>query len=185
MVTSDTVLITGDTNVRLDRPAEPPAVSFAQILLNFQLRQHVLDSTHSLGGVLDIVVSHEDFCLDKPSVEFVPFSDHLLVKWTLSVRKPDIILRTFKGRDWKSLDFDAFRTELTDLFPDLASAPTHAAAIGDVDALTEFYNSTISALLDKHAPPTEVTCRERRSNDWFDDACQNAKTRARYLERQY
>src|SRR5271170_2483896 len=85
MVTSDTVLITGDTNVRLDRPAEPPAISFVQILLNFQLHQHVVDSTHSLGGVLDIVVLHEDICLDKPSVEFIHFSDHLLVKWTLSV----------------------------------------------------------------------------------------------------
>ena len=102
MVTSDTVLIAGDTNVRLDRPAELPAVSFAQVLMNFQLRQHVVDPTHSLGSVLDIVVSHEDLCLDKPCVEFVAFSDHLLVKWTLNVSKPDIVLRTAKGRDWKA-----------------------------------------------------------------------------------
>ena len=52
------------------------------------------------------------------------------------------------------------------------------AAIGDVNALTEFYNSSISALMDKHAPPTDVTYRERRSNEWFDDACQDAKMRA-------
>ena len=39
--------------------------------------------------------------------------------------------------------------------------------------------------MDKHAPPTDVTYRERRSNEWFDDACHDAKTRARYLERQY
>ena len=182
MVSSDIVLITGDTNVRLDRPDELPAVSFAQILMNFQLRQHVVYPTHSLGGVLDIVVSHEDLCLDKPCVEFVAFSDHLLVKWTLNVRKPDIVLRTTKGRDWKAFENDAFRTELTNLFPDQASASAHVAAIGDVDALTELYNSAISTLMDKHAPPTDVTYRERRSNEWFDDACQDAKTRARYLD---
>jgi len=43
----------------------------------------------------------------------------------------------------------------------------------------------VSALLNTHAPPTEVTYRVRRSNAWFDDACQTAKTRARFLERQF
>ena len=45
-----------------------------------------------------------------------------------------------------------FRTDLSIYFPDAESAPAHAAAIGDVDALVEFYDSTISALLDRHAP---------------------------------
>ena len=57
--------------------------------------------------------------------------------------------------------------------------------IGDVDALVEFYDSTISALLDQHTPECDVTFHERRSNEWFDDACKDAKTRVRYLERQF
>ena len=48
------------------------------------------------------------------------------------------------------------------VFRSLESAPTHAAIIGDVDALTEIYNLTLSSLLDQHAPPTDVTFRERR-----------------------
>ena len=184
-LTSDIVLIAGDMNVRLDRPADPHTVSFNQVLSNFDLHQHVLVSTHSLGGTLDVVITRDDVPIAKLSVEFVPFSDHMLVKWSLSFEKPAIVLRTIKSRNWKMFDRELFCSDISDRFPDTLSAPTYAASIGDVDELTEFYNDTIAALLDKHAPPTDVTYRERRSNEWFDDACRDARARVRYLERQY
>ena len=156
------LVITMMTVYLLDRPADPHSVNFQQVLTNFQLRQHVSDPTHSLGGILDVVITHEDVSIKRPSVEFVPFSDHLLVKWSLSIVKPDIVQRTIQSRDWKSFDNEAFCADLVDRFPNLESVPTHAALIGDVDALTEFYNLTVSSLLDQHAPPTDVTFRERR-----------------------
>jgi hypothetical protein len=147
--------------------------------MNFQLRQHVLNPTHSLGGILNVVASREDLHLSKPSVEFVYISDHVLVKWTLNIKKPHIAMWTTRGRDWKVFKNDAICAELVDLFPDPSSAFAHVASIGDVDTITAFYNSTIFCLLDKHTPPTDVTFRERRSNEWFDYACQDAKTQAR------
>ena len=99
--------------------------------------------------------------------------------------EPDIVLRTTRCRNWKSFSVNDFCSDLLIGFPDAESAPAFTAAVGDVDTLVELYNSTILALLDRHAPERDVTFRERRSNDWFDDACHDAKTRARYLERQF
>jgi hypothetical protein len=128
---------------------------------------------------LYVVVSREDLHLSKPSVEFVSISDHVLVKWTLNIKKPDIAMWTTRagiGRFSKMMRFVPNSPLFSWLLCDLAF-------IGDVDTITAFYNSTISFLLNKHAPPTDVTYCERRSNEWFDNACQEAKTQARYLER--
>ena len=51
-------------------------------------------------------------------------------------------------------------------FPDAETASANAEDIGDVDVLVEYYDSTISRLLDQRTPPTEVTLRDRPSNDW-------------------
>ncbi len=92
---------------------------------------------------------------------------------------------TTRGRDWNVFKNYAFCAKLADLFPDPLSAFAHVASIGDVDTITAFCNSTVSSLQDNNAPPNDITYRERRSNEWFDDACQDAKTQARYLERRF
>ena len=74
------------------------------------------DPTHSLGGILDVVITHEDVAIKRPSVEFVPFSDHLLIKWSLSIVKPVIVQRTIQSRDWKAFDNEAFCADLGDRF---------------------------------------------------------------------
>ena len=99
LLTSDVLLIVGDMNVRLDRPTDPHAVSLDEVLTSFQLHQHASAPTHSLGGTLDVVITREDCPLQDHSVVFVPFSDHLLVKWTLHMTKPDIVLRTTRSRN--------------------------------------------------------------------------------------
>jgi len=57
--------------------------------------------------------------------------------------------------------------------------------ISDVDMLVHNYYVTIAALLDAYAPSVEITFRSRRSNKWFDEACQRAKKYARTLERRF
>jgi len=46
--------ITGDTNVRLDRPLEPHSLRYMQILSNLNMRQHVVEKTHSQGAHLTL-----------------------------------------------------------------------------------------------------------------------------------
>ena len=45
--------LVGDANVRLDRPTDPSALRFNDLLESFALRQHVTGATHILGGRLE------------------------------------------------------------------------------------------------------------------------------------
>jgi len=70
-----------------------------------------------------------------------------------------------------------FRSDLEGLFPSMELAMTYVASVGDVDTLTDFFLSTLSTLLEKHALSTDITFRARRSNEWFDGDCRKAKVR--------
>ena len=108
IISSDVLIITGDINVRLDRLADPHTVSFTQVLANYQLCQHVTSPTHSLGGILDVVITREDCVMLRPKVMYVPFSDHALVKWTHKFTKSEISMKTVQTRRWRSFDHDDF-----------------------------------------------------------------------------
>jgi len=172
-------------NVRLDRPMNLPTKSFMQILGNYRLSQHVSDTTHSQGGTLDVMITRDDHVVKDLCVTYVPFSDHRLVQMSVNNTKPGITRHTIKNRKWKMFYIEDFRSDLEGLFQSKELAMTHVASVGDVDTLTDFYFSTWSTLLEKHAPSTEVTFRTRRSNDWFDADCRKVKVRSRRLERRY
>src|SRR6218665_2455101 len=47
-------------------------------------------------------------------------------------------------------------------------------------------NEVVTALLEAHAPMTEITCRVQRSSDkWYNSECRSARRRARGHERRY
>ena len=61
--------ITGDLNVRFDRPSEPPTVRVNDILSSYGATQHVDQPTHRLGGSLDVVITGDDCtptCVRRP-----------------------------------------------------------------------------------------------------------------------
>jgi len=55
----------------------------------------------------------------------------------------------------------------------------------DVDELFDAYNSTLSSLLDRHAPVRFRRVSVRRSEPWLDADCRAAKRKTRCLERSY
>ena len=61
------VVVTGDLNVRIDRPTDPHGVHLSELLVSFDLVQHVAESTHDRGGILDLVITKSD---DKASSNF-------------------------------------------------------------------------------------------------------------------
>jgi len=82
-------------------------------------------------------------------------------------------------RVWKSLNIDLFHLDLS------MSPLCNNILISDVDTMMDRYNSTIICLLDVHAPVKQFTFRERKSYQWFDDDCHDAKVKMRGLERRY
>ena len=106
-------MLTGDVNVRLDRPTDPGSVRFNDLLESFALTQHVTVSTHRLGGILDVVVTKSDNTPSSLQVEDIGLSDHHLITWSVSLRKttaPNYV--TSERRPWKNLDVAKFRSAL-------------------------------------------------------------------------
>jgi len=174
------IVLVGDANVRLDRPTDPSALRFNDLVESFALRQHVTGATHILGGTLDVVVTKSD---DTPSsliVTDVGLSDHYLVTWYVNMRRTSA--RTYvtsERRLWKNLDVASFRSALCSSA--LCTANLTAETL-DADAMAAQYNQVMTTILDDLAPLKTTTYRVRQSDPWYNDECRSAKRSARKLE---
>ena len=81
------LVLTGDVNVRLDRPADPASVRLRDLLESFALTQHVTVNTHRLVGILDVVVTKSDCIPSFLQVDDIGISDHHLITWSVNLRK--------------------------------------------------------------------------------------------------
>src|SRR6218665_337805 len=76
-------VITGDLNIRFDRPEDPTTLRVTELTDMFDAVQSVRSTTQDRGGILDIVIIRVE---DTPSVADViripgGTSDHWLVTW--------------------------------------------------------------------------------------------------------
>ena len=176
--------ITGDLNVRFDRPSEPPTVRVNDILSSYDATQHVDVPTHRLGGSLDVVITGDDCTPTCVHVDNPGLSDHWLVRWLFNLRlSSEPVYEERERRVWCNFNLEVFQDSLSSsCLCDTASFTGQS----DVNALADMYNSTMEKLLDVHAPRRKVTCRVRRRTDpWYDNECRAAKRRSRKLERRY
>ena len=176
-------VLTGDVSVRLDRPADPASVRFKDLLESFVLTQHVTETTHRFGGILDIVVTKSDDTPSSLQFDDIGISDHHLMTWSVNVCKttaPNYV--TCERRLWKNLDVAQFRNALHSL--SLCIDDTTGTDL-DVNEMASQYSQVIAAILDDLIPVTTKTYRVRQSDPWLDDECRSAKRTARKLERRY
>src|SRR6218665_2205734 len=135
--------------------------------------------TQDRGGTLDVVITRVE---DRPStVDIITApgraSDHRLVVWPFHAAKVETpVYRTQRRRFLRKFDVDQFRADLQSscLCDGLINS-----SLGDDDSLGDDasvmasrLDEVVTALLDVHAPMTEITCRVRRSSDgWYDSEC--------------
>ena len=182
-------IITGDINVRLDRPNDPPCNQFISLLSAFGLHQHVDQPTHDRGGILDVIITRKELQPTNVSVVDVGISDHCLVRWKTCI--PVTNTSTFitrKARLWKSFDAVKFRADLltsTLCYPDV-NRESSVISAQQQDFQVNQYNNILTEILDRNAPVVTVTTRSRpRTDPWFDEECRSAKRQARLLERRF
>ena len=92
--------------------------------------------------------------------------------------KPPPIYRQLQIRRWNFLDTEKFISELK-------LSPLSAITSLDVDTVSDFYNSTLSEILDKMIPFKTVRVHKRPSDPWFDRECRTSKCLKKSLERIY
>uniref|UniRef100_A0A8C1W0H1 Reverse transcriptase domain-containing protein n=2 Tax=Cyprinus carpio TaxID=7962 RepID=A0A8C1W0H1_CYPCA len=174
--TSSNIIILGDFNIHVNNPTCHLATEFLQLLDCLNLRQYVDVPTHIKGNILDLVIT-ESALLSAPFVYDLGVSDHKVISMELSFpssyMKPK---REIRFRNLKKINTENMTLSLQHLL---------SSNISSVTESVEFYNQTLSRILDFHAPVKVRTITFSRSAPWFTSDLRKMKAAGRALERRY
>ena len=174
---SDFVIV-GDLNIHLDIACDLQTQQFLNLLSSCNVVQHVNVPTHSGNHILDVVITPTTSALVTSSVDILPFSpsDHYPVVCSFNIcanhEKPDPTMRSF--RRINAINSDNFCA-------DICNSKLNLPTTENMDELVEMYNSTLSELLNKHAPL--ITKSVRHSNPWYTADLRKQKAACRKAER--
>ena len=140
-------IITGDFNIHVDSCTDHFTSQFLSLLSSFNLTQHVHFPTHKDNHTLDLVITSSDSSLSPSlSTSCITPSDHFPIFTKLSVSSTPLPAPTnHTFRRLHSIDASSILSDLQS--SSLVSNPPEC-----LDSLLPAYNSTLSPLLDKHAP---------------------------------
>ena len=181
-VYNSNLVITGDFNIHVDDFENTHSKRFKQLLDSFDLVQSVTQSTHTAGHTLDLVITRKDLPKPHVMVDLPQLSDHSLVRFQLPVLRPPLQYKDVSSRAWKGFDAALFQQ---DLLSSLLCQPIEFYEGFSVDQLQELYDTTLSTLLDKHAPKRLIRKRYQPLTPWFDADCAASRRKTRALERKY
>ena len=173
------VVICGDFNIHIDDESDPYSTALTDLLQSMALKQHVCIPTQHHGHTLDLIIIRDsDNLITDPSVTDTFLSDHATVLCNLSILKGKPITRDVTFRKLKSIDLEVFTDDLraSELLLDPPTLLTD---------LVRSYNTTLSSLLDEHAPPCTRAIVSRPSVPWFNEEIRSAKRQRRRAERKW
>ena len=160
------VLITDHLNIHVDVVDDPDAIKFTDL----SLQQHVTVPTHQGGRRLDFIISRRSESIIKSTLVAHCFiSDHASITCSLLPAKPASKVKTLSYRETKSVDFKHLSADIADSDLYNMSEVNTTSCDQRPDELVRNYNSTLSHLLDRHAPPKTNTILVRPSVSWYTD----------------
>ena len=105
--------------------------------------------------------------------------DHAAVLFGIPAPKPLSENKTTKCRRWKSLDLDAFKS-------DLSTSDIHSILESNsMSDAVRTYDTILHNLIDKHAPEYDRTFKSRHNTPWYNSTVRDAKRLRRKLERRW
>lgn len=176
---SGKLVILGDFNFHLDQLENDDVKSLQNIIEMFNLNQHVKASTHTKGHILDLVMTRTDelqitdFHIHGPIV-----SDHSAISFFIPYDVPTRPKQTFQFRNLKSIDPVEFSN-------DVLASQLYTDPKSRLEEVVEQYNTTMKALLDKHAPVITKTKRTHPVSPWFNEHVRSKKLECRKAERKW
>ena len=178
VVKSQNTLILGDFNFHYEDQLNTDASRFRDIRSNHSLCQHVSGPIHMDGHTLDLIITKlTDNLVSKTTVsDFL--TDHGAVHCDLHLPKPQPLRQSVQYRNYAALDKEMLRVDIE--ASTLCLDPATSAA-----SLLEQYDTTLSALLGKHAPIQTRTITVRPKIPWFNGDIKMAKQKRRQLERKW
>ena len=177
---SGRLLVVGDINFHLDNPDDCDTRRFTELLDCLDLQQHVTESTHDCGHLLDAVISRRsDDLVQTTSVYNAGVSDHYFVIFDIIFPKPVVQKHVVSYRKIKSIDITEFSEDIS------RSTAITPSAISTLSEVVKNYNSSLKSVLDKHAPVIKKSVVVKHTTPWFNSDIRTAKQERHKLERQW
>ena len=131
------------------------------VLLIYNLEQHVQVSTHELGHVIDLIITRDDviYLISKVNVLLQCISDHSLVAFTIKMQRENKAKHTYCYRNIKNIDFDTFKSNIR-----LSRLYDTSLFSLSVDEYTDVFDNEVRRLLDE-ATPIRTAVKHPTLND--------------------
>ncbi|XP_072046604.1 uncharacterized protein [Amphiura filiformis] len=174
------VLIFGDLNIHVNRPAKPEVCKFMNSLCTNGFNQHVTKPTHKLGNTLDLIISrvNDVNIIVDWDVKIPPMSDHFIVTCKLDYIKPDLPKTYRTLRNFRDFDNQVFAG-------DLASSLSKLPHSDNVNNIVSSFSEICTNLLDKYAPLSTKLVAARCRLPWYNEEIRKAKRVRRRSERKW
>ena len=166
------LVVLGDINLHFDSDSDPNVKSLKSLSPTLHLVQHISVPTHRRGHTLDRLIASEDISIQDIEVVDKLLSDHFVMSFSFSLRKPARETRDVSSRDIRRINLNAFKADVGALQLD-SSDRLHS------------YNSGLREVLDKHAPLRHRRITDRPSAPWLTVQTKEAKQQRRSAERRW
>src|SRR6266516_2845072 len=150
------VIITGDFNIHVNDPNSPSSKNFSNLLNDFSLKQHISFPTHSHGNTLDLLITHSSSTIISAIDSTDPsLSDHRAILFSIFAPPHANNTRITKRlRLFPSIN-------KTDFVLAIISSPLSSSTPTSLQSYLHLFDTTLTTILDKHAPFKMITCRSR------------------------
>ncbi|CAM4308004.1 unnamed protein product [Leuciscus chuanchicus] len=172
--TPGNIIILGDFNIHVNDPPSYSVAEFNNLLDSLNFTQHVNVPTHSRGHTLDLLITNST-SISNLSVHDLGVSDHKAISLELPTLSP--ISKPSRKISFRNLTNINPVTLTTDLRHLSAANPL------SVTKSVDLYNSSLSSLLDHHAPVKSRTVTFTRSAPWYTRELRLQRRTGRVLER--
>ena len=181
----------GDFNVAVNKTDDPHSLQFLETIESFNLQNHVLESTHQSGNILDLVItkncSNTVHDLDVEPVNSI--SDHKLIEFeigTINIEKP---YKTVIFRDKKLLSATQFSQLLHNnvYLPAITSCSHNISATYPMqctECYAQLFNGETKKYIDSKAPTVRKEIQiTNKNNKWYNESVLQKKRELRKAER--
>ena len=173
-------VIAGDFNIHMNKPNDPDAIKFNDLLHTFSLEQFVKASTHKLGNTLDLIITDSQ-CLDIQDVNidssYILGGDHAMVYFSVVCSIDSCVRKQVTYRNYKQVNMTDFNADiLTDTNKYLMEADNT-----DFQSCVNSFNNLYSATVDKHAPIVSTLANISNRPPWMDNEFRAARRERRIL----
>ena len=170
-------IIAGDINIHME--SDYASANQVKSLLDvYDLTQHVNCATHIKGHTLDIFITPNKVILKELCVRTVDLSHHFLISF-------NSLLLVETAKEKRTISYRSKDVDLTKFCDDVEESLQSLNHTKDLKKMIDEYNSSLSKVVNKHAPVLTKTISITSHAPWFDAEYVSLRKSRRKAERRY